>query len=300
MPSAVSRTRTPRRSPGSGWRSTKPRAASRSTRLVIVPLVTRVSATRWPGLSSCGAPVRRSADSTSNSQLSRPVPAKARPAGEVEPAGEPRDAGEHLERGDVEVGTLPSPRGDDTVDVVSGHGPRCYSSSSFLTSRHMARERGRPTIRRGGRMRTSPSWDPAAYGRFARERSRPLADLVAQVQVDEPGLVVDLGCGHGPATLSLARAVARGAGRRRRLGRVDARGGPRSSTPRGGSSGSTPTCATGTRPRSGRPPTSSSRTPRSSGSRGTSTSSTRGWTRSPTADGSRSRSPATSTPRATG
>ncbi len=54
-------------------------------------------------------------------------------------------------------------------------------------------------------MRTSPSWDPAAYGRFARERSRPLADLVAQVQVDEPDLVVDLGCGHGPATLSLAR-----------------------------------------------------------------------------------------------
>ncbi len=54
-------------------------------------------------------------------------------------------------------------------------------------------------------MRTSPSWDPAGYSRFARERSRPLADLVAQVQVDEPGLVVDLGCGHGPATLSLAR-----------------------------------------------------------------------------------------------
>ncbi len=54
-------------------------------------------------------------------------------------------------------------------------------------------------------MRTTPSWDPAAYARFARERSRPLADLVAQVGADAPRLVVDLGCGHGPATLSLAR-----------------------------------------------------------------------------------------------
>lgn len=53
-------------------------------------------------------------------------------------------------------------------------------------------------------MRTSPSWDPAAYGRFASQRSRPLADLVAQVGADAPRLVVDLGCGHGPATLSLA------------------------------------------------------------------------------------------------
>ncbi|MGG5258074.1 methyltransferase domain-containing protein [Phycicoccus avicenniae] len=53
-------------------------------------------------------------------------------------------------------------------------------------------------------MRSSPSWDPAAYGRFAAQRARPLADLVAQVGADAPGLVVDLGCGHGPATLSLA------------------------------------------------------------------------------------------------
>ncbi len=49
------------------------------------------------------------------------------------------------------------------------------------------------------------SWDPAAYARFSGERSRPFADLVAQVRADEPGLVVDLGCGHGPATLSLAQ-----------------------------------------------------------------------------------------------
>jgi len=49
------------------------------------------------------------------------------------------------------------------------------------------------------------SWDPTAYGRFSAERSRPFADLVAQVRTDDPGLVVDLGSGHGPATLTLAR-----------------------------------------------------------------------------------------------
>lgn len=53
-------------------------------------------------------------------------------------------------------------------------------------------------------MRTTPSWDPSAYGHFADERSRPFHDLVGQVPVTDPRLVVDLGCGHGPATLSLA------------------------------------------------------------------------------------------------
>ena len=48
------------------------------------------------------------------------------------------------------------------------------------------------------------TWDPTAYARFSAERSRPLADLVAQVRTDDPALVVDLGCGHGPATLMLA------------------------------------------------------------------------------------------------
>ena len=54
-------------------------------------------------------------------------------------------------------------------------------------------------------MRENASWDPTAYGRFSAERSRPFADLVAQVRTDTPELVVDLGCGHGPATLTLAR-----------------------------------------------------------------------------------------------
>ena len=59
-------------------------------------------------------------------------------------------------------------------------------------------------------MREHASWDPTAYGRFSAERSRPFADLVAQVRTDDPALVVDLGCGHGPPTLTLASS-----GRRR-------------------------------------------------------------------------------------
>ena len=53
-------------------------------------------------------------------------------------------------------------------------------------------------------MRTTPSWDPGAYGLFADERGRPFRDLLAQVPTARPDLVVDLGCGHGPATLALA------------------------------------------------------------------------------------------------
>ena len=53
-------------------------------------------------------------------------------------------------------------------------------------------------------MRQQPSWDPTAYSRFGEQRSRPFADLVAQVRSDDPELVVDLGCGNGPATLTLA------------------------------------------------------------------------------------------------
>ncbi|MFQ6171742.1 methyltransferase domain-containing protein [Oryzobacter sp. R7] len=54
-------------------------------------------------------------------------------------------------------------------------------------------------------MSASGSWDPTAYSRFSDERSRPFSDLVSQVRAESPSLVVDLGCGHGPATLTLAR-----------------------------------------------------------------------------------------------
>jgi trans-aconitate 2-methyltransferase len=48
-------------------------------------------------------------------------------------------------------------------------------------------------------------WDPDQYVRYADERSRPFADLVARVRVTEPGVVVDAGCGPGTLTRSLAQ-----------------------------------------------------------------------------------------------
>ncbi len=54
------------------------------------------------------------------------------------------------------------------------------------------------------RRRTSPSWDPSQYAVFADHRNRPFADLLSRVTVAAPEVVVDLGCGNGPLTLSLA------------------------------------------------------------------------------------------------
>jgi len=47
-------------------------------------------------------------------------------------------------------------------------------------------------------------WDPAVYRRFGSERSRPFFDLVAQIEADKPRAVVDLGCGPGELTATLA------------------------------------------------------------------------------------------------
>jgi trans-aconitate 2-methyltransferase len=47
-------------------------------------------------------------------------------------------------------------------------------------------------------------WDPAQYLRFGDERSRPFFDLVARIPAVEPALVVDLGCGPGQLTATLA------------------------------------------------------------------------------------------------
>lgn len=50
------------------------------------------------------------------------------------------------------------------------------------------------------------TWDPEQYLRFADERLRPAADLVARVPLDKPEAIWDLGCGHGaPTTLLAAR-----------------------------------------------------------------------------------------------
>lgn len=51
----------------------------------------------------------------------------------------------------------------------------------------------------------STTWDPQQYAKFSDHRSRPFGDLLARVGAREPSVVVDLGCGNGPLTLSLAQ-----------------------------------------------------------------------------------------------
>lgn len=48
-------------------------------------------------------------------------------------------------------------------------------------------------------------WDPAHYGQYADERSRPYGDLVRRIGAERPRRVVDLGCGSGELTASLSR-----------------------------------------------------------------------------------------------
>ncbi|MER7460089.1 trans-aconitate 2-methyltransferase [Micromonospora sp. NPDC126480] len=47
-------------------------------------------------------------------------------------------------------------------------------------------------------------WDPATYLRYGDERSRPFHDLLARVPTARPRAVVDLGCGPGTLTTTLA------------------------------------------------------------------------------------------------
>jgi trans-aconitate 2-methyltransferase len=50
----------------------------------------------------------------------------------------------------------------------------------------------------------APSWDPGQYLRYADDRARPFADLLARVPTRRPAIVVDLGCGPGTLTTRLA------------------------------------------------------------------------------------------------
>jgi trans-aconitate 2-methyltransferase len=47
-------------------------------------------------------------------------------------------------------------------------------------------------------------WDPEQYVRFADHRERPFHELVARVGAQDPASVIDLGCGPGTATATLA------------------------------------------------------------------------------------------------
>ncbi|WP_432835496.1 methyltransferase domain-containing protein [Dactylosporangium sp. CA-092794] len=48
------------------------------------------------------------------------------------------------------------------------------------------------------------SWDPQQYNRFAEERARPFRELVARIPTTQAVAVVDLGCGPGTMTATLA------------------------------------------------------------------------------------------------
>ena len=48
-------------------------------------------------------------------------------------------------------------------------------------------------------------WDPAQYGRFAAERDRPFFDLTSRIDAMAPRHVVDIGCGQGHLTATLAQ-----------------------------------------------------------------------------------------------
>ena len=47
-------------------------------------------------------------------------------------------------------------------------------------------------------------WDPTQYAHFADQRSRPFHELVARIPTPSPRRIVDLGCGPGELTLTLA------------------------------------------------------------------------------------------------
>ncbi len=48
-------------------------------------------------------------------------------------------------------------------------------------------------------------WDPQEYLRFADARGRPFAELMSRVSAENPTYVVDLGCGPGNLTVTLAQ-----------------------------------------------------------------------------------------------
>ncbi len=50
-----------------------------------------------------------------------------------------------------------------------------------------------------------PVWDPNLYLKYASERTRPAADLIAQIHLENPASIVDLGCGPGNSTEQLRR-----------------------------------------------------------------------------------------------
>jgi trans-aconitate 2-methyltransferase len=53
-------------------------------------------------------------------------------------------------------------------------------------------------------MSRHPTWDPDQYRRYADERSRPFFELTGRIAAGSPDRIVDLGCGDGGLTATLA------------------------------------------------------------------------------------------------
>ena len=50
-----------------------------------------------------------------------------------------------------------------------------------------------------------PDWDHKLYLKFSDQRARPASDLIAQIALENPQRVIDLGCGTGNSTAQLHR-----------------------------------------------------------------------------------------------
>ena len=119
-PRGVSPTRMPRRSAGSGRRSTSPASASRSSRLVMPPrTASSLASARWAELVRlAGTPERREEVEPARLEV---VLAQAARQGCVCQRRRPEEAAHELERCHVGVRPLAAPLGGDAVEVVGGH-----------------------------------------------------------------------------------------------------------------------------------------------------------------------------------
>jgi len=48
-----------------------------------------------------------------------------------------------------------------------------------------------------------PDWNPELYLKFSDQRARPASDLIAQIKLNNPRRIIDLGCGPGNSTSQL-------------------------------------------------------------------------------------------------
>src|SRR3954462_14113522 len=96
--------------------------------------------------------------------------------------------------GGASLGGLTVPVGSDESGRFHPAGARIRPSGPGTTFvRVSAADRSGP-----------PGWDPAVYLRYAGERARPFIDLLGRVHAEAPSTVLDLGCGEGTMTATLA------------------------------------------------------------------------------------------------